>query len=251
MVLKYISCLSHLKTVGEANWNLYRKWVIKIKKLLSAGYKKAVVIKPAASARRETVITVLEPMTGMDMPFSSQLAVGASVLRVPSNTGGFGGVMLHDNQTYKSIYQTKYFRKRNSISFNCPVAVAVMNETYLWRLRASLIEFFTTRQLLLAGRGEEASGSSMLGSLWGENNIHQITTDTRPEVTFLPTDLTARLTLIRGHKTIEMCRLQGKGNWRNRKTSWGHAPTLHWDITCVLEVSMVGIGLAFDPETGV
>lgn len=92
-------------------------------------------------------ITCFEPMTGMDMPFSS-LAGGASVLRVPSNTGGLGGVML-------------------------------------WRLRASLIEFFTTRQLLLAGRGEEASGSSMLGSL------------------------------------------------------------------CVLEVSMVGIGFAFDPERGV
>lgn len=91
--------------------------------------------------------TCFEPMTGMDMPFSS-LAAGASVVSVSSNTGGFGGVML-------------------------------------WRLRASLMEFFTTRQLLLAGRGEEASGSSMLGSL------------------------------------------------------------------CVLEVSMVGMGLAFDPERGV
>lgn len=38
-------------------------------------------------------------------------------------------------------------------------------DTHLWRFSASLIEFFTTRQLLLAGRGEEASGSSMLGSL--------------------------------------------------------------------------------------
>lgn len=40
-----------------------------------------------------------------------------------------------------------------------------MAEAYLWRLRANLMEFFTTRQLLLAGSGEEASGSSMLGSL--------------------------------------------------------------------------------------
>lgn len=92
-------------------------------------------------------VTCLDPITGMDMPFSSP-AGGASVGRVSSNTGGFGGVML-------------------------------------WRFRASLMEFFTTRQLLLAGRGEEASGSSMLGSL------------------------------------------------------------------CVLEVSMVGMGLAFDPERGV
>lgn len=38
-------------------------------------------------------------------------------------------------------------------------------DSHLWRLRASLMEFLTTRQLLLAGRGEEASGSSMLGSL--------------------------------------------------------------------------------------
>lgn len=43
---------------------------------------------------------LLEPMTGMDMPFSS-LAGGASVVRVPSNTGGLGGVMLHDSGTYK------------------------------------------------------------------------------------------------------------------------------------------------------
>lgn len=43
-----------------------------------------------------------------------------------------------------------------------------IDEAHLWRLRASLMEFFTTRQLLLAGRGEEASGSSMLGSLWGK-----------------------------------------------------------------------------------
>jgi len=33
-------------------------------------------------------------MTGMDMPFSSPTGA-ASVARVPSNTGGFGGVMLH------------------------------------------------------------------------------------------------------------------------------------------------------------
>lgn len=91
--------------------------------------------------------TCFEPMTGMDMPFSS-LAGGASTVTALSDTGGFGGVML-------------------------------------WRLSASLMEFFTTRQLLLAGRGEEASGSSMLGSL------------------------------------------------------------------CVLEVSMVGMGFAFDPDRGV
>lgn len=30
------------------------------------------------------------------------------------------------------------------------------------------MEFLTTRQLLLAGRGEDASGSSMLGSLCGK-----------------------------------------------------------------------------------
>lgn len=36
----------------------------------------------------------------MDMPFSS-LAGGVSVLRVPSNTGGFGGVMLQEIETYK------------------------------------------------------------------------------------------------------------------------------------------------------
>lgn len=36
----------------------------------------------------------LEPITGMDMPFSS-LAAGASVVRVSSNTGGLGGVILH------------------------------------------------------------------------------------------------------------------------------------------------------------
>lgn len=38
-------------------------------------------------------------MTGMDMPFSS-LVGGASVVRVPSNAGGFGGVML---QTSKDV----------------------------------------------------------------------------------------------------------------------------------------------------
>lgn len=45
--------------------------------------------------------------------------------------------------------------------------------TDVLRLRASLMEFLTTRQLLLAGRGDDASGSSMLGSLWNrkqENN---------------------------------------------------------------------------------
>lgn len=36
----------------------------------------------------------LEPMTGMDMPFS-WLTAGASTVRVPSNTGGLGGVILH------------------------------------------------------------------------------------------------------------------------------------------------------------
>lgn len=37
-------------------------------------------------------------MTGMDMPFSS-LAGGVSVVRVPSNTGGLGGVMLYRIET--------------------------------------------------------------------------------------------------------------------------------------------------------
>lgn len=46
----------------------------------------------------EKVRHSLEPMTGMDMPFSS-LVGGASVVRVPSNTGGLGGVMLHDIET--------------------------------------------------------------------------------------------------------------------------------------------------------
>lgn len=36
----------------------------------------------------------LEPMTGMDMPFSS-LAVETSDVSEPSKTGGLGGVMLH------------------------------------------------------------------------------------------------------------------------------------------------------------
>lgn len=44
----------------------------------------------------------LEPMTGMDMPFSS-LVGGASVVRVPSNTGGLGGVMLRDIDTNTSV----------------------------------------------------------------------------------------------------------------------------------------------------
>lgn len=98
-------------------------------------------------------------MTGMDMPFSS-LAGGASVVRVPSNTGSFGGVMLQRIETDKQ----RCTKKMPTVS----PAVMVLGQhlkTHLWRLRASLMEFFTTRQLLLAGRGEEASGSSMLGSL--------------------------------------------------------------------------------------
>lgn len=38
-------------------------------------------------------VTCFEPMTGIDIPFSS-LAGGASAVRVPSNTGGLGGVTL-------------------------------------------------------------------------------------------------------------------------------------------------------------
>lgn len=53
------------------------------------------------------------------------------------------------------------------------IAQRVKCRTYLWRFRASLMEFFTTRQLLLAGRGDEASGSSMLGSLWGGKWQHK------------------------------------------------------------------------------
>lgn len=93
-------------------------------------------------------------MTGMDMPFSS-LVGGASAAWVPSNTGGFGGVMLRE------IRQTTRSNTRKPPD----VRVSGRRWTHLWRLRASLMEFFTTRQLLLAGRGEEASGSSMLGSL--------------------------------------------------------------------------------------
>lgn len=33
------------------------------------------------------------------MPFSSLARAGASVVRVPSNTGGLGGVMLHEIET--------------------------------------------------------------------------------------------------------------------------------------------------------
>lgn len=36
---------------------------------------------------------ILEPITGMDIPFSSLVGT-SSVGRVASNTGGFGGVML-------------------------------------------------------------------------------------------------------------------------------------------------------------
>ena len=47
-------------------------------------------------------------------------------------------------------------------------------DDYLLRLRASLMEFLTTLQLLLAGRGEDASGSSMLGSLCDEENHKEL-----------------------------------------------------------------------------
>lgn len=56
-------------------------------------------------------------------------------------------------------------RKQNNINNFTRSHNRQMAEAYLWRLSANLMEFFTTRQLLLAGRGDEASGSSMLGSL--------------------------------------------------------------------------------------
>lgn len=50
----------------------------------------------------QTIWHSLEPMTGMDMPFSS-LAGGASVVSVPSNTGAFGGVMLQRGEASKNM----------------------------------------------------------------------------------------------------------------------------------------------------
>lgn len=44
--------------------------------------------------RKDKKQNVLEPITGMDIPFSSP-AGASSVVRVPS-TGGFGGVMLQE-----------------------------------------------------------------------------------------------------------------------------------------------------------
>lgn len=106
------------------------------------------------------------------MPFSS-LAAGASVVRTSSNTGGLGGVILHrhvEKQAGQHIQHIRIASVKAALSTTkCDGRktpyIQITDETHLWRLRASLMEFFTTRQLLLAGRGEEASGSSMLGSL--------------------------------------------------------------------------------------
>lgn len=57
----------------------------------------------------------LEPMTGMDMPFSS-VATGASVATGSSNTGAFGGVMLK-----KQIY-TSHGSSRNRTAVVSPTA---------------------------------------------------------------------------------------------------------------------------------
>lgn len=104
----------------EGEWGLLDEEPFRGSRLTSVGME-----LPAGGA--PSFDTCFEPMTGMDMPFSSAVG-GVSVGTVPSKTGGFGGVTL-------------------------------------WRLRASLMEFLTTLQLLLAGSGDEASGSSMLGSL--------------------------------------------------------------------------------------
>lgn len=72
------------------------------------------------------------------------------------------------------------------------------------------MEFFTTRQLLLAGRGEEASGSSMLGSLCAGGGGGTNTLATRSCFNF------------------------------------EHLFKVQRDGTGVLEVSMVGMGFAFD-----
>lgn len=45
---------------------------------------------------------ILEPITGMDIPFSPLVAT-SSAGRVPSNTGGFGGVMLQQIKKKKAI----------------------------------------------------------------------------------------------------------------------------------------------------
>lgn len=70
------------------------------------------------------------------------------------------------------------------------------------------MEFLTTRQLLLAGRGEEASGSSMLGSLCKQ----------------------------RDEKHVGDTQLMNSVYWS----------TMGSDCTSVLEVSMVGMGFALD-----
>lgn len=103
------------------------------------------------------------------MPFSS-LAAGASVVRASSNTGGLGGVILHRHVEKQAGQHIRIASVKAALSTTkCDGRktpyIQITDETHLWRLRASLMEFFTTRQLLLAGRGEEASGSSMLGSL--------------------------------------------------------------------------------------
>lgn len=75
---------------------------------------------------------------------------------------------------------------------------------HCYRLRVSLIEFLMTRRLLV-GIGEEASGSSLLGSLW-KAHIHVIQ----------PT-----LFCIWNDKDLDMTN------------------------TCVLDVSIVGMGIGF------
>lgn len=84
------------------------------------------------------------------------------MVMVSSNTGGLGGVMLHIEGSRPE--HTAHQKLSAHSTANCGRKIRA-GETHLWRLRASLMEFFTTRQLLLAGRGDEASGSSMLGSL--------------------------------------------------------------------------------------